>query len=220
MDNNQIKAYWDNVFGGEAAAPPQNGDTGNDVMNRGLDWLCDGAEALLDFGCGNGNMLFRCSYRGSVHHTGIDLSAGGIARAVNVSRSMPCGRFRFIEGGIGTLKEIPAGSMDGVILSNIVDNVTMSDAVRILEHAHRIARPGARLFIKLNPYLTERQIAEWNIRVIEGDLLDDGLLLLNLPTERWVETFDRYFELNRCEDVYFKQYDQTNRLFLMTNRPD
>ena len=220
MDDNQIKAYWDNVFGGEAAAPPQSGDTGNDVMNRGLDWLCEGAESLLDFGCGNGNMLFRCAFRGTAKHTGIDLSSGGIARAEAVSRSMPCGSYRFVEGGIDALDEIPASSVDGVILSNIVDNVDMDNAVRILEHAHRIARAGARLFIKLNPYLTEQQIAEWNIRIIKDDLLDDGLLLLNMPTERWLALFDRYFKLYHCEDVYFKQYDQTNRVFLMTNRPD
>ena len=41
--------------------------------------------------------------------------------------------------------------------------------------------------MKLNPFLTDDQINEWNIKIIENNFLDDGLYLWNQSTEEWTK---------------------------------
>jgi len=128
---------------------------------------------------------------------------------------MDRGEFRFIEGGPESLSGIGSASEDAAILSNIVDNLSPEDALRVLNHIRRIVRPGGRIFVKLNPYLGGDQIRAWNIRVIDGDLLDDGLLLWNLPTEKWAALLRERFVIEGCTEAYYPEQEQTNRIFLL-----
>jgi len=51
--------------------------------------------------------------------------------------------------------------------------------------------------------------------VNEGNLLDDGLLLWNNTTEAWRKILERYFRIERYEEIYYPEHEQTNRLFLV-----
>ncbi|WP_200773616.1 hypothetical protein [Tepidimicrobium xylanilyticum] len=64
-----------------------------------------------------------------------------------------------------------------VVLSNIIDNLIPSDAVKALKEIKRILKVNSKVLLKLNPFLTDNQINEWNIKAIEDNLLDDGLFL-------------------------------------------
>jgi hypothetical protein len=58
-----------------------------------------------------------------------------------------------------------------------LDNLYPEDAETLLRECARLLKPGGKALIKLNPYLTKQQIKDWEIKVIEGSLLDDGYCL-------------------------------------------
>lgn len=121
---------------------------------------------------------------------------------------MQTGEFHFFQGEIDRLADIENSSVDAVILSNILDNLYPDDAKFLVEEVARILKPGGKVLLKLNPYLTEAQIKEWNIRIIKDNLLDDGLILWNNTTDEWQGIFKSQFDIYQVEDVYYPEYEQ------------
>lgn len=206
--------HWNGVFGAEEPRPPRDKGTGNAVLDRGLDWLCAEGGRVLDFGCGNGVLLLLCALRGGTELAGIDLSPAAVANARTWMEAARCSPFTLLEGGVEALGRWEAGSFDALIFSNILDNLYPEDALEALAQAGRLLRPGGRALIKLNPWLSPEQIRDWGIRVVEGNLLDDGLLLWNNTTQRWRELIGAALDIVGFETVYYPEFDQTNRLFL------
>lgn len=212
----RCRKVWDGIFAKENKIQvPKDKGTGNPDLDAGLDWLCEGSKVILDFGCGNGSMLFYCALRGSERHLGIDISSEGIMLAKRRKELMPGAEFDFRTGDVSSLATIETASIDAVILANIIDNLFPADAEKLLEHVRRILRPGGKVLVKLNPYLEQEQILEWNIKVLQDNLLDDGLLLWNQTTEEWTEMFSRHLAITEYRDIYFEQYHQYNRMFLL-----
>ena len=214
------KAFWDNVF--EQGTAKKIGiseleKNPQDIVD-GLRWVCKDAESIIDFGCGNGTMLMQCACLGTKKHIGIDISQNGINLAKEFAAHSPAVEFDFECGDIKQLEQIPGGSMDAAIASNIIDNLTPEDAKSAIEQLHRILKSGGKLFFKVNPFLSPQQIQEYEIKPIRGNFLDDGLYLWNLTTEEWKELLLPYFELLRQVDVYFPKHEQYNRLFLLVNK--
>jgi ubiquinone/menaquinone biosynthesis C-methylase UbiE len=207
--------HWDTVFSQEPCKTPEQQSTGNASFDRALEWVCAGTDGMLDFGCGNGTMLFLCALRGTRRHIGVDLSQQAIESARKRSKTMAGGTFSFFQGGVEQLERMDDDSVDAILLSNIVDNLYPDDALLLLNQCGWILRPEGKLLIKLNPHLSQQQIGDWDIRVIEGNLLDDGLLLWNNTTEAWREIFERYFRIAQFEEIYYPEYEQINRLFLL-----
>lgn len=214
-----IAAFWDGVFQrADDTAVPASSDSGNEGFDQGLRWLCTGAGTVLDFGCGNGTVLFLCALHGTREHIGIDLSDKAIQSARARCKHMKTGAFRFLCGGIDALSRIADGSVHAVVLSNIIDNLYPSDAETLLAEVNRILTKSGKVFVKLNPYLTESDIEAWHIKVLENNVLDDGLLLWNNTTEQWENLFKGYFAVFRQYDIYYKEPGQSNRVFLLTKR--
>ena len=194
---------------------PNGSTTGNEALDRALFWLCEGSSRVLDFGCGNGSMLFFCTQNGTREHIGIDLSQEAILRAKRRAEHMISGTFLFQQGGVEALASIHDASVDAIILSNIIDNLYPEDATRLIRESARILKRNGKALVKLNQYVTQQQIEEWNIHPISGNLLDDGLLLWNNTTEEWREFFSMQFEIHLETEVYYPEHDQTNRLFYL-----
>jgi arsenite methyltransferase len=190
-------------------------DSGNAAFDAGIRWLAESSESVLDFGCGNGAALFFCALLGSKMHIGIDLSQAAIDAARKRSERMQSAVFDFRLGGVEQLETIASGSLDAVILSNILDNLYPEDARKTLFECARILKPLGKALIKLNDYITEQQIEDWNIKVIEGRLLDDGLLLWNNTDEQWRALLERFFAVERYEVIYYPEHEQKNRMFLL-----
>lgn len=215
LDYQKCIAFWDEVFSEEDSGVPNAAASGNEVLDEAIKWLCSGTNRVLDFGCGNGVMLFLCAQNGTRDHVGIDLSQKAILCAGRKAGHMAIGDFQFEQGGVESLKNYPDASFDAVILSNIVDNLFPEDALLLLCESARVLKTGGKVLVKLNPYLTQEQIAAWDIKTISGNLLDDGLLLLNITTEEWRDLFTPYFTIYREVEIYYPEYEQTNRLFYL-----
>ena len=205
-------AREDQIYQSMPRRKPISGQVDPPELEFGVDWLCHGAHSVLDFGCGNGSLLFACAYRGVERLVGIDLSREAVALARWAGEDLP--QCQFLWGSVEKLMELPDTSFDGIVLSNILDNLKPTDSRAVLQETIRLLQPEGKVLIKLNPYLTREQIEAWGVRTIEGDLLDDGLLLWNRTTEAWQEELQRDFRTVRFEDVYFSEYDQHDRMFL------
>lgn len=214
----KCRAIWDGIFAKETVGVPVCKDTGNAELDAGLDWLSDGTSSVLDFGCGNGSMLFFCALRGTKRHLGVDISQEGVDLANRRAESMGRGEYDFRQGGVDALETLEDSLFDGAILSNIIDNLIPKDAQLLYKQVKRVLKPQGKLLVKLNPFLTEEQIKEWEIKVIEGNLLDDGLLLWNRRTEDWSEMFAEDFAVVQYRDIYYEKHQQYNRMFLMVKK--
>lgn len=210
--------FWNEVFAREVPVFPKAAKTGIEEFDAGIAWLADGSESVVDFGCGNGTLLFICRNLGTKTHIGIDLSEQAIKSAVERSRAVQNENFSFINGGTEQLKRIADNSVDAAILSNILDNLYPDDAVSALYEIHRLLKSGGKLLVKLNPFLSEKQIKEWNIKTIEGNLLDDGLLLWNNTDAEWERLFKEKFSTVAKKEIYYKEAEQINRMYLLLKK--
>ncbi|MGI6571569.1 MAG: hypothetical protein ACOX27_11180 [Caldicoprobacterales bacterium] len=87
----------------------------------------------------------------------------------------------------------------------------------MLTEVKHILKIGGKVLVKLNPFLTDSKINEWNIRIIEINFSDDGLYLWNQSTEEWTKLLESYFRIVEYKEIYFPEFDQYNRLFLLCN---
>jgi arsenite methyltransferase len=102
-----------------------------------------------------------------------------------------------------------------VILSNILDNLYPQDVYLVLQEVNRILKVNGKVLVKLNPFITEPQIEEWQFKIIADDLLDDGFILLNKTTNEWEEILTSYFSIHNYSEIVFPKQAQMNRLFLL-----
>ncbi len=209
----KVKQKWNSIFEKEESKFPIVKETGNETIDEALEWLTEKTVSVIDFGCGTGTVLMFCKNYGTKKHIGIDLSFQAINNARKAAADVKNVEFNFINGGIGELKSIKDASCDAGILFNIVDNLYPDDADKVLLEMKRILRPEGKLLVKLNPYLTQKEIGDWGIKIIDGNLLDDGMILWNNSTEEWNCIFNRYFKIVKYDEVYYPEYDQTNRLY-------
>lgn len=220
MNNKYDKCVneWNNIFSKEIPNVPTKSTSGNETLDKGIRWICNGTEKILDFGCGNGTMLFLCAINGTKLNIGIDLSEKAIEVAKKRAEQMTQGEFDFSQGGIDKLKNIDDSEVDAVILSNIIDNLYPDDAEVLMNEVERVLKENGKVLVKVNPYVTTEQISEWNIKVVKDNLLDDGLILWNNTTDEWIKFFERKFDIIQYEEIYYPEYEQYNRMFWLVKR--
>lgn len=215
--DNSIR-LWNDIFSSETPAWPRMRSSGNASFDKALEWLTENASSVLDFGCGNGIVLFLCALYGTRTHTGIDLSVQAIRNAEAAASMASHGEFRFHCGSLEALRHVESASVDAAVLSNIIDNQYPEDAAAVLAEIQRIVRKNGRILLKLNPYITAAQIEAWEIRVIDGNLLDDGMVLWNQTTPEWDAFLGARFRIIHFEDIYYEEHEQYNRMYLLINQ--
>lgn len=137
-------------------------------------------KTVYDLGCGGGLISIPLIERGA-NVTGVDLSGPSIEAARRASR----GRGRFIQGDITNLDFAPA-SADVVLLADVLDHI--SDYPKALAQAHRLVRPGGKVFVGTINRTTRAFIG--------AILLGEGLRLIPPGTHRF-SMFIRPAELRR-----------------------
>lgn len=106
--------------------------------------------------------------------------------------------------------------MDSAILSNIIDNLYPDDAICVLEEVRRILKKDGKLLVKLNPLITDDQIVACGIKKISDNLFDDGMLLWNNTNEEWDSILGSRYSIIDYKEIYYEEYDQINRMYLLT----
>lgn len=193
----------------------------NEQLDEAIEWVSNESESVLDFGCGNGLMLFRCLLNENVKNVlGIDLSMHGIISATRLAgKNKLRERTKFLNGGVDELKKLDDNSFDSCILSNILDNLTPKDSKTVLDEIKRIVKDDGKILIKLNPYITKENQEEFDFKKIDEDffLEPTGLFLWNLNDENIKNLLSKYFKIEKQEEIYYKEHDMINRVFFLRN---
>lgn len=219
-DYNRIASSWDKIYSSSKISVPNSKNTNNKGINECLDWICSSSKRILDFGCGNGSISFYCGLRGVDENIGMDISELGIELANKRKQLMNIGKYEFLVGDVKSLQTFEDNYFDGVIIFNTLDNLLPVDANLFIKETQRIVKADGKILIKLNPYLSNEDIKTMNIKVIDNNLLDDGLYLYNLTNEEWISKFNKYFIIEDIKEILYEQYNQVNRLFMLRNKGD
>lgn len=151
----------------------------------------NGSKSILDYGCGSGAMLFKGALCDNIDKClGIDISLNVVKLGNETAKLNKLDNIvKFICGGVEVLNKIEDNSFDGIILSNIIDNITQQDAKLVIENGHRILKTNGKLLVKLNPYLYEKGLTQSGSKLMEENFYidDDGIFLWNLDSNQWRE---------------------------------
>lgn len=225
MDYSKAVKFWDSIFEQEqqkldekpSAAPIS--ELKPPELQSAMEWLSEGSDCLLDYGCGNGMLSYHCASFGVAEVFGIDISEHAVCCA-NALFSHTNIAYDFKVGAIDILKQMRDESVDGIILSNILDNLYPQDAMQVIGEGARILKPHGKVFVKLNDFISDERIIEWNIKQIEGNFYDDGLFLWNNTDEQWRIIFSECFDVMAQEKIYYQAHHQYNRTFRLKKKQD
>jgi SAM-dependent methyltransferase len=145
----------------------------------------DGAEAVLDLGCGWGAFINRV---GVPHRYGIDLNA-------DAARHLDDGVVLFNQSAADAWP-LPDGSLDLVFTSNFLEHLPSREAVlAALGEAFRCLRPGGRI-VCLGPDIRYAKGHYWNffdhVIPLTARSVSEALELTGLRPERVVDRFLPY----------------------------
>lgn len=214
-------SFWNNVFIKQVPKDNIKSIKIHRDLEDAINWISNESKTILDYGCGSGTMLLKCAFNKNVCRClGIDVSQSAIKLGIETAMLNNLkDKIEFYCGAIEELKKIEKNSFDAAILSNIIDNVMPNDAINIMKNISRILKPNGKLLIKLNPYLEQKQLDEYGLQLINNDLYieKEGIYLRNLSTSQWKGLIKQFFVIKKYKEIYFKEFNQYNRVFLLTN---
>lgn len=215
-ENGKIRNSWNSIFSKIGEFDIHN-ITLNSELEKALDWACEGTSNILDFGCGNSKVLFKCIGKGVQNIAGVDLSDTAIKTGKSIAAKHNLeSRCNFICGDIDALNSFEDNSFDSAILFNIVDNLYPEDAVRLMDEMHRILKNGSRILIKLNPYFNEEVLLEsGEYKKIKDNLFieDSGLIINNLSDEELYKFTHKKLKIVKNQKLIFEGQKFVHRLF-------
>jgi len=213
-------SYWDSVFEEEKPKIIESAKTGKEPLDNALDWLIEGSDSVLDFGCGNGTLLGYLAKRKKAQYYGIDQSINAVCSARKLFRINELSEGVFERGSVERLESIETNAFSAAVLSNILDNLTPKEAIKVIHEMHRIIEPGGKLLIKLNDYLKQELIKQYAMQPVEQDfyLESNGLYFWNKPTIYWEELFEGVFDIYQQLTITYEEHEVENRLFLLINK--
>lgn len=214
-------SFWNNIFIKQEPNSHMDSIKMQIDLENAIYWLINESKTILDYGCGSGTMLLKCaSHKNITKCLGIDISQKAVELGKETAKLNNLeNKTEFYCGEKSALEKIPENSFDGVILSNIIDNVIPEDALDILKNVSRIVIPKGKILIKLNPYLKQEQLDEYGLTLINNNLYleNEGIYLLNLTNSQWKDFIEQFFFIKDYKEIYFEKFNQYNRMFLLTN---
>jgi len=216
----ETQQFWNHIFADEEKEFDIREPIRIDEIEESLKWLSEESESIIDYGCGNGSLLLRCSYLVDAESVGIDISEEAVKSSRNRAKQNGVDkRSKFIFGGVEELSQFEDDRFDAAILSNVLDNMLPDDAERLLSEFNRILKRDGKIVIKLNDYIEPEKLTEWGSKEIsEGFYKEDtGLYFWNLTDDEVEELLSEHFKIENRIDVEFKEHDQINRLYYIRN---
>lgn len=220
MDYQDIIDYWNALFSNikdyEITKPIPYAQ-----IENALRWLCEDSTSILDFGCGNGKILFRCLNLGVKNICGIDISKTAIDIAKKTIAKYNLNNGQFIYGSIKELDSFSESQFDGVILFNIIDNLIPGDGFKVIKQVHKLTKVKSKILIKLNEYIPEEQIKNNpDLFLIDKNFYKEksGLFLWNLSDHDLEKIVSPYFAITNYEEVEFENNCVKNRIFYLIRK--
>jgi ubiquinone/menaquinone biosynthesis C-methylase UbiE len=186
-------------------------------LEKHLDWVSETGGTIMDFGSGSGRMLLRCLEKGAIRTIGVDLSFHGISLSRRVaSEHYETLKTKWIWGDVKSLTQLPDACLNGVILSNIIDNMLPDECDMLIEQVVRLLDKNGKLLIKLNAFLSEAEVQDVGLEnvtemneLIENTYTDqNGLYTWNISELALVELLKPHFKLEMSEEIIIKSVVQ------------
>lgn len=174
---------------------------------------------VLDYGCGNAWASVIAAKSGCEDVTAADPAAGAIDSAGFFADLFGVSdRVHAVCVPGDWLKNVPSGTFDGFLSSNVLDTVPPETATEILREAARTVTDDADVIIGLNFYLSPEKAAEKGMTLADGCrvYLDGVLRLVSHTDAEWAELFSPYFTVERLEHFAWPgEPTETRRLFFL-----
>lgn len=177
---------------------------------------------ILDYGCGSGWASLIMAKYGSCQIDAVDMGTN-IIELVNLYASLYnlSNQINAFVIGNDWLSTVNDNSYDALLCSNVLDVVTLDVTLKLIQEFHRILKPGSKLVIGLNFYMSNEDAKKRNMELIDGKyLIVNGILRLNsLSDEEWKKLFEPYFDLIAL--TYFawpNEVEEKRRLFVLKNK--
>lgn len=193
----EVMAFWNGHFQNLQAAAIKRSDITIDTpLDEGLQILADSCQEVLDIACGNGLCLIEIKLLGGKIKRGLgfDASQNAIANANQIVALSGIENLRFEVGDETFLASIDDASYEGIFCSNFLDVIPDELALRVIEDAKRILKPGGLLLLKLNFFLTEDLISRLKMEKVGKDsyAINGVFRANNKSTEQWLSFFDGF----------------------------
>lgn len=231
-DNETLLAFWDQAFAipeEEKQAARSEGAGNWEQMapsEKLLRAVCGLGECrkVLDYGCGNGWAAVAAAKSGCEDVTAADAAPNAVSAAEFIAEL--CGvsdRVHPVLSAGDWLASVPAGTYDGLVISNVLDVVPPETAKELIAQAARAAAPGARVVIGLNYYLSPEAAEEKGAGLEAGRMLyvNGVLRLVSRSDDEWRELFGPYFAVESLEHFAWPgEAEERRRLFRLIRKPE
>lgn len=215
IDYDNTIDFWNKIYHPGMRYNPSESIPSTEIED-GLRFISQNGTSIIDYGCGNGKILFRCLLHGASKGCGIDISPNAITVAERIAkRNNFKDKVEFITGGVNTLTDIEEKSYDGAILFNILDNLTMEDGKILLENLHKILKDSGNVLLKLNPFLSEEECITYDFEEVEPNFYIDslGTFLWNISDKELKILLKNYFKIEKSMAI--EQGNNSYRLYYL-----
>lgn len=178
---------------------------------------------IVDFGCGAGEMLYVAA------HSRKPQKLYGVENGANIvnflDEMITLNHFEddieIIDGGLKALEQFKNNSVDGIIISNVLDVVTQDVADEIMKGLLRILKKGGFMMLKLNQYESKEKLDKDGRFVNFKDNLysyQGVMRLRSCTTDEWRKWLSPYFKEEMYADVPYQAPNFFDRLFLLKKK--
>ena len=187
-----IADFWDGAFKeGQPSALTAADFSPSQKLNQDILSYGKQAHMALDFGAGVDLLFLEAALEGATFE-GLNLDPSEAATKlhqgyIDLSKvtTIHCQK-----GGLAELSAMPDGSLDMIVISNVIDVLPEEETQRIVEAVKRLLAPKGVFLLKTNFYIDDEMIQKRGMKLTDGKLYMDGVLrAVNRTDECWITQF-------------------------------
>lgn len=177
---------------------------------------------VLDYGCGKGWAALIAAKSGCTDVTAVDVSEKAVEAVKHYVKVYGVEDYVWTQHIFEEwLAQVPSDTYDGIVCSNVLDVIPEEVAEHIIENFARIAKEDALVIIGMNYYMEPKDNPDKKMTVKDGKrVYVDGILRLVPRTdEAWIESFKKYFVLEKLEHFAWPgENEERRRLFYLRRK--
>lgn len=201
--------------------------TGDEIENYTLkgkmknlleDFLLE-SNKVLDFGFGDGRMLFSMNLIASKDYYAIE-KGEDIVNYMKKKVEDNNLNIKVFNGGIKQLEKFEDEFFDRIVVSNVLDVIEKKESDDILKEFKRVLSKTGLIFLKLNPSLTHDELLKMGFLCFKDNMYSkNGIFRArNLSTTMWENELEKDFIVLKKDTVEWQAPLFYDRVFILKKR--